>query len=105
MTTRTITGTLPRFPDSTITFALLELLVQAGGTYPRRTQTATLGGAGELSVALDVPDSGAARWRVTLPDGTVHDFNLPAGAPTTLETILLGSFLSASPDVVLALLA
>jgi hypothetical protein len=94
MTTRTVTGTvleadLTAFPDSPLTFRLMDVLVSGGVTYPRiAIEVIPDPISGYFSVDLAVPSTGTAHYRITLLDGYIQDIYLDAGPATDLQTLL-----------------
>jgi hypothetical protein len=65
-----LTATLPNFIGETVTARNLDPIIVGGAVYAPKDITATIGGAGTLSLTLITPASGAARYAVTLPAET-----------------------------------
>jgi hypothetical protein len=93
MTTRTVTGSLPQYIGSTITFRNLDPIISGGATYPPKDTSPTIGGGGAFSTSLIVPDAGSTRYAVTLPSEAGRPnprilVNIAAGAATSLESLI-----------------
>lgn len=104
MTARTITGTLPTYPRSTVRFRQRSIFLTASATYLSGEYSATCDSTGAFSIAVPVPDSGTVAYLIELPDGTAVGVNLGAGLATTLEALLAGAFAAGTATDLLAVL-
>jgi len=108
MTTRTITGPL-RHPSTgavwasaAITFRLLVPFATADATYGVEDLVVTTDVSGQFSVALAVPDSGAAQYLVILPTNQSLRLNLSSGAATTLHALIAAGATYVAPSAMQA---
>lgn len=109
MGTRTITGTVHHldgtdWASGTIQFELLEAFETATETYPKETHTETLDANGAFSITLGVPDSGTAKYKITLPDHKRYTVYIASGAATTLESLLTIAGSAVAQDAVQTLI-
>jgi hypothetical protein len=93
MTTRTVTGIITK-PDGSVytteaaKFRLVKPILSSGAFALTNTVEVTTDNTGAFSVALLVPDTGAAIYEVVLADGACTTVNLAGGASITLQTML-----------------
>jgi len=114
MTTRTVIGTLfypvggAVWAGADLAFTLLTPFGAGSSSYPGYTQTVVTDGSGAFSIALAVPDTNAARYRVVISDTgvreTAFEFSLATGATIDLATLLVASASTADPNSLQALI-
>jgi len=114
MTTRTVIGTLfypvggALWAGADLAFTLLTPFGAGSSSYPGYTQTVVTDGSGAFSIALAVPDTNAARYRVAISDTgvreTAFEFSLASGSTIDLATLLVASTSTADPNSLQALI-
>jgi len=90
---RTITGTVKHDDGSAwaaglLKSRLMEAFTTATATYPCEEHVETLDADGYFAVDLATPDTGAAHYKITTPDGQPHYVYLETGPATDLQTVL-----------------
>lgn len=93
MTVRKITGKLHHLDGSPwvggmVEFQLAEPFSTSSKVVPKENHRETLDALGELSIDLEVPDSGTAYYKIKTPDNKIYAVHLGSGAPTNLMTLL-----------------
>ncbi len=104
MGSRTVTGIIYHPGGNTpwvgavAAFELLQIFESGGRTFPVETYTVTTGPGGAFSIALSVPASGSALYRVRISN-LRFDVALASGASLTLdELIALQGYPGVAPD-------
>ena len=101
--TRNVTGKILHLDGTPWNGGIVKFELRTGfststATYPKYTHSETLDVNGEFSIDLEVPDSGAALYKIVLPDNSTYEVYIADGVPTNIQTLITVASTPSSPN-------